>query len=235
MNTVVEIVATACILLCSAILYVFLIACILPRLVLKPRYDLSVMQDRGIKKYVFDQGRAIVYEPSVHAARYIKQYILSSNNGEKYIKCKIDERIRQIKFDVVAMNADDKIIDVVQVAEFVTDNGFTRGAILPHNTSYVCVIVKEVNSIIVDPAIRMKLPIMQAALYVLITVICSVIEGAMWNASILKWLDMAQRDFVGAQPIDILKMLLIYAAVGMAVSVVIVLFHCSKDVKLRKK
>ncbi len=233
-DTVVEIVAHACILLCSAVLYVFLITRILPHLMLRPRYDLSVLHERGIRKYVFRKGRAIVYEPSVQASRFVSQYILSCNDGEKYIKCKIDPRVLTIKLDVVAMDADDKVISIVQIAEPVLDRGYTRGAILPANTSYVCVIVKEVNGRIAEPTVKLRLPILQAGLYVLITVLCSVIEGALWNASILKWFDMALRDFVSTQPSDFLRMLLVYAIVGLVVSVATVFLHCSKDVKLKK-
>ena len=233
-DTVVQIVAHACILLCSAILYVFLITRILPHLMLRPQYDLSVLHERGIRKYVFRKGRAIVYEPSVQASRFINQYILSCNDGEKYIKCKLDPRVEAIKLDVVAMDANDKVISVVQIAEPILDQGYTRGAILPHNTSYVSVIVKEVNGRLAEPVYKLRLPMRNAVLYVLLTVLCSVIEGALWNASILKWFDMALREFVGAQPSDFLRMLLVYAVVGLAVSVATVLFHCSKDVKLGK-
>ncbi|MBQ7380317.1 MAG: hypothetical protein IJW70_11650 [Clostridia bacterium] len=233
-DTVVEIVAHACILLCSAVLYVFLVARIFPHLLLKPKYRLSVLQDRGSRKYVFKNGRAIVYEPSIQAARYIKQYILSCNGGEKYIKCKIDERIRTIKYDVIAMDADDKEIATVRIAEPIYNTGVTKGALLPPDTSYVCVIVKEVNDHIVEPVTKLQLPMWRAGLYGLLTVVCSVIEGALWNASILKWFDMALYDFVSTGIEEFVKMLLIYACIGLVVSAVTVLFHCSKDVQIKK-
>ena len=61
---------------------------IMPALLLKPM-NLGVKHDRGIKKYVFPEGRSIAYEPSLYFRKYVSQYVLYSQNGNKFIKCKI--------------------------------------------------------------------------------------------------------------------------------------------------
>ena len=71
----------------SISVYVFLVSRVLPDLLLKPLYDDSKDGDRGLRRYTFEGGRAILYEPSALYRKYLNQYILSANGNEKYIKC----------------------------------------------------------------------------------------------------------------------------------------------------
>ena len=233
-NIVMKVVAQAGILISFTALYVFLIACLFPRVFLKPEYNMSVIHDRGLKKFVFRNGRAIVYEPSRLSARYIKQYILSSNHKEKYIKCKLDERINSIKYDVVAMNSDDRVIDIVQVSDPVLSNGMTQGALMPPQTSYVSVIVKEVNARKVETEYKLRIPFRRVINYVLLSVLCSVVIGVLGNFLIDKWFDMALYDYVSAGLMGYLRQVLICGVSGLALSGFITLFHISKEVKIRK-
>ena len=233
-NIVMEVVAQVGLLISLAALYVFLVACVFPRIFLRPGYDTSVIHDRGLKKYVFPNGRAIVYEPSRFAAKYIKQYILSSNHGEKYIKCKLDKRINSIRFDVIAMDSADRVIEIIQVDDPVMLDGMTRGALLPSNTSYVSVIVKEVNSRIVEAEKQLSLPLGKAVIYVVLSVICSVAVGLAGNALIDRWFEMALYDYASAGLAGYLRQALICGIAGLIVSAVITLFHLSKEVKIRK-
>lgn len=134
-------------LLLSFVVYVFLMSCIYPKVFLKPYWNVEHKEDRGLKKYRYHNGRAIVYEPSLKMRKYIKQYILSVNDDRKYIKCKLDDRIYSIVYDIIAYSADDKIIDDILVTDFIQHRGYSSAAELPHKTSYVHIIVREVNGI----------------------------------------------------------------------------------------
>ena len=70
----------------SLVFYVFLSACLLPKLLLGPGFSATRIQDRGIKKYLFEQGRAMVCQPAPSVQMHIPQYILSDNNGERILK-----------------------------------------------------------------------------------------------------------------------------------------------------
>lgn len=233
-ETVISVLIQIGIVLCSAAIYVVWVAKILPKLLLRPMYDISVMGDRGIKKYTFQNGRAIVYEPSVSSQKYIKQYILSSNNGEKYIKCKLDDRITSIKYDVVAMRSDDQVIDTVQVAEIISTKGMTRGALLPHETSYVLVVVKEINNRQVATDAKLTLPLLKVVVYVLVTVLCTVIEGILLKALTASFLETVLSYSVSTNLLSHIAALFVYTIIGTAVSLMTVFFHCSKEVKIHK-
>lgn len=233
-NIVMGVLTQAGFLICSVMLYVLLVGGILPRVLLKPKYDLPVIADRGLKKYKFSDGRAIVYTPSKSSAKYMKQYILSCHGSEKYIKCQLDERIRSIKFDVVAMNADDKVIDTIQVSEPVSHKGLTSAALLPGDTAYACVIVKEVNGRLVEADHILKLSVIKVAVYMLLTVLMTVAIGIYGNAMIVKWFDMALYDFVSSGAGGYVKQVFLCGFVGFVLSAIITLFHIQKDVKIRK-
>lgn len=216
----------------SAILYVFLVACVLPKVLLHPTYDLSGGGDRGLKKYVFEGGRAIAYEPSVSSGKYIKQYILSSNNDEKYIKCLIDKRLFSLKYDVVCFDSNEKIIETVQVSEPIRTPGVTHGALLPRGTSYVYVIVKEVNGMIAKDSPKLTFSLVKVGIFAAITVVLTVAEALILRAIALSFANIL---FSGSDKIGIaggFGTVFVSAVIGVAVSGAILFLQSSKDTQL---
>jgi hypothetical protein len=132
--------------------YIFLVSSVLPNLLLKQRYDASKDGDRGIRRYTFEGGRAIVYEPSAPYRKYLKQYILSANGNEKYIKCKFAERVTAVRYEVIAFDKDDRLIDTVRIAEYIFEEkeNISNAAMLPMQTAYVKVVLRSVNGVILD-------------------------------------------------------------------------------------
>lgn len=234
LNIITQVTALGIIMLCSAVLYVFLVAYVLPRCCLKPRYNLHEIRERGIKKYLFKNGRAIVYEPSVYNAKYITQYILSRNDDEKYIKCKTDKRIYSIQYDVIAYDAGDKIIDIVEIAELIRNPGYTNGALLPPGTAYVSVIVKQVNGTKIKSEAELQLPLMHVIKYAGCAVVCSVIEGSVLYLLVHKCFDMAWPAFGGIVMADYLAAIPIFAVLGVLVAAVAVAGYRSKDLRVKK-
>jgi hypothetical protein len=234
LNIITQVTALGIIMLCSAVLYVFLVAYVLPRCCLKPRYNLHEIRERGIKKYLFKNGRAIVYEPSVYNAKYIKQYILSRNDDEKYIKCKTDERIYSIQYDVIAYDAGDKVIGIVEVSESILNPGYTSGALLPPKTAYVSVIVKQVNGTKIKSEADLKMPLKQVIGYAVSAVACSVIEGSVFYLLVHKCFDMAWPAFGGIVMADYFAAIPIFAVLGVLVAAVAVVGCYSKDFRIKK-
>ncbi len=234
LNIITLVTSLVIIMLCSAVLYVFLVAYVLPRFCMKPSYDLPVICERGIKKYLFGNGRAIVFEPSTLSKRYIKQYILSRNDEEKYIKCKIDERVYSIKYDVIAYNSADKVIAIVQQSELIVDPGVTKSALLPPDTSYVSVIVKEVNGKKVTSETALQLPMSHVIKYAALAVVCSLAQGSLFYVLINKCVDLVLPHFRGMELLGYLGALPIFAILGVIISVVCVLCYRSREVRIRK-
>lgn len=234
LNIIAQVTALVLIMLCSAVLYVFLVAYVLPRCCIKPSYDLPEVRERGIKKYLFKNGRAIVYEPSVYNAKYIKQYILSRNDDEKYIKCKMDERIYSIAYDVIAYDASDKVIGIVEIAELIRNPGYTNGTLLPPKTSYVSVIVKQVNGTKIKSEAELQVPLMHVIRYAVCTVVCSVIEGSVFYLLVHKCFDMAWPAFRGMVIMDYWAAIPIFAILGVLVAAVAVVGYRSKELRIKK-
>lgn len=121
---------------CAAIVWV------LPRVFLKNRYTIDQPYDRGIKKYKFqDTGYGIVYEPSLRVRKYIKQYILTSREGEKKLLCKAAPGISYVDYDIVLFNADHKVFLILNAKDLVDPNGLTAEITLPVETAYVTVLL----------------------------------------------------------------------------------------------
>ena len=136
----------------SVSIYIFLVSRVLPDLLLKPLYNDSKEGDRGLRRYAFEGGRAILYEPSAPYRKYLKQYILSANGNEKYIKCKFADRVNAVRYEVIAFDSNDRMIDKVCIEEhiFKEKENIAGAATLPRRTAYVKVLLRSVNGVITD-------------------------------------------------------------------------------------
>ena len=83
-DLILDFIAQVILIIAGSILYVFLTSRLLPAKLLKPKNKILYSSSIGIKKYVFDDGRGIVYIPDPHSQKYLTQYVLSENSGEKF-------------------------------------------------------------------------------------------------------------------------------------------------------
>lgn len=247
-GTILSYVAQGVFLLISLILYVLLISCVLPRLLLTVTVDPADVRDRGIKKYLFKNGRAIVYEPAIEARRYIQQYILSDHNGERFLKCKLDSRVRALKYRVVAFSADDSMLTVVDVEEPVYDAGISKAVPLPINTAYVSICVHEVNGVQVENRPIVRRSLIKTGAFVLSTVLLTVIEALMVKKTAVFVLNMILNCY-GKSMNTVMNSFLHYTEnitfsnsyavftailIGLCYSVIVLLSHYSRHTKYVK-
>ena len=128
------------------LLFAFSVIFILPKMFLQNRYTIREPKDRGIKKYKFSESDyAVVYEPSLFARRYVKQYVLAKRSGEKTIKCMLDPSVIYIDFDIVLFDSEGKAFLVINSNDVIGDGGYTDEMKLPPETSYVTILVNKVN------------------------------------------------------------------------------------------
>ena len=213
----------------SAILYAFLVGKILPRKYLRPVYPTAEMKDRGLKKYVFENGRAVVYRPSVAAQKYIKQYILSANGRDKYIKCQLDPRVSSIRYDVVVFDVNHRVIDTVVVCDPVFTSGVTQATLLPPKTAYVSVVVKAVDNRIVKNGTPMRISRAKVSQFVVWTVILTMVEMLVMKYAAYRFFKALSSYFAFS---GIVGALLISLIVGGALSALIVVSALNRDTKL---
>lgn len=173
----------------SFAVYAFLVGMLFPSLFLKPSFKGVKARDRGVKKYIFEGGRAIVCVPDVKSSKYIEQYILSSNNGEKLLKCKADPRVHSLKYDVVCFDAADKVIDALSIKDTVDRNGYTEAVSLDSETAYVNVIAKAVNGTKVSKVPTIRYSSISIMLYVALCSLFTLIEVMIVKVPVLYIID----------------------------------------------
>lgn len=165
--------------LLSSGLYMFLIMKAIPKFTLKHQSVGARTRDRGIKKYTFEDGRAVVYEPDFAYRKYVHQYMLISKNKHKFIKCRVNESIRHIKYDVIAYNNKHQILDIIGVEERMDSSKYTDSVLLPADTSYVSFVLRKVDSMFLSSEVKVKYSktsmIVCAAIVILLTVFYGII------------------------------------------------------------
>ena len=219
----------------SLSLYVALVSKILPLFLLKAKYKVQSMGDRGLKKYVFEGGRAIAYKPSGETEKYIKQYILLARDDDKYIKCKFDKRVFSAKYDVIAMDSNDKEIETVQISDPIVSPDDAREAILPENTAYVCIIVKEINGLAVPNNPKMHYVLWRSITFAGLTVVLTVAEYLILRASVMSVLAEIEPLLPNLNPVSQglpLTQMLVSALLGFALAGITLFLHRKKDVKI---
>ncbi|MGM9643475.1 MAG: hypothetical protein ACI3X1_00130 [Eubacteriales bacterium] len=183
------------------LLFIFVSACAFPKIFLRPSKANAEPRSRGIKKYTYDNGRAIVYEPQIKIRKYLQQYILSENSGDKFIKCKLNTRVTSVRYTVIPIDANEKILDIIDVEEMITDAGYTKAVILPSKTSYVNLILKEVNGIMIKD--RDKVIFSKASVFTYIAcsaILSAIISLVIKNATMILWDSLVNLPFLYRQP-----------------------------------
>ena len=140
-------VAKGIVLIISITLYLKLFSSLIPGAIMRLSCKGETTRDRGIKKYIYENGRCVVYEPEVNVRKYVKKYSLYTEDGYKYIQCKIADRVRYIKYDVYAFDNKNKILDIITVNEYVDiGSQYSSSVAIPPETSYVRFVLRKVDS-----------------------------------------------------------------------------------------
>lgn len=126
-------------------IYAITVGTLLPRLLLKTKYIPGAPTDRGLRKYVFPEGRGVVYEPHPSIRKYVKLYVLFVKDGAKYIRCKLADSVSFFGYAVAVFDNQNRVIDVVKVNDTVFSDGTSKSVRLPKETSYVGFILYSVN------------------------------------------------------------------------------------------
>lgn len=145
MALIISYIAKILMLIVSMVLYVYLFSAIIPRFIMKLSCKKENTRDRGIKKFKYPNGRCVLYEPEFSVRDYISNYALYTENGYKYVKCKISPGISALKYDVYAFDNQNELIDIITVLEVVGDGEFTESVLLPPETSYVRLVLRKAD------------------------------------------------------------------------------------------
>jgi hypothetical protein len=220
-------VAGAIILLVSLPAYVYLISCILPSLLIKPMYNSGKIRDRGIKKCIFENGRAIVYNPDINIKKYVDQYVLFDDGEKKCLQCKVDDSVSDIKLRILTFDACDKPLGVFIARDYFLGKNTTGVIELPIETAYVSVEVVEINSKRVFLETKVSFSAIRLALYTLSSVIMTVAEAMFIKIALLM---LADKFFDYSNAVGAGNAFTVFTAIliGFVSSVLIILSYNSK-------
>ena len=160
MNTIMLYVSGGIILLIVCVLYVWLVGNILPRVLLKLKFNSNLSTDRGLHTYTYPDGRAVIYEPHPVYRKHIKLYMLHTSGGFKYIRCKRAPQTLSAIYDVYMFDNKNHVIDVIRINEkYSSAESCGKSVQIHEDTSYVKIILRRVNNTIIktgDVAYVMK-------------------------------------------------------------------------------
>ncbi len=154
MENAFEAISQLFIFIASLVVFVAVIKSIFPAVLLRVHYSAGSWLGRGIKKYKYSSGRAVVYEPHPSVRKYINKYVLFVNDGYKYLKCRLDGYVKSMNFDVIMFNGKGKVIDTLSVFAKINGEPETRELLLHPDTSYVALNIEKANEITVKKTIR---------------------------------------------------------------------------------
>ena len=217
----------------SLLLYVFLISCLLPSVLLRVRGESKDIRDRGIQKYLFPRGRAIVYEPDYAIRKYIPQYILSTQNGERFLTCKLHRRVSSLQYTVSVFDADDRLLTVLDVSDPVEIPEIGRSVPLPYNTAYVSVSVNAVNGMAMSSHAPISLSWTRIGIFAGSTILLTVIEALVIKRVLLLLADLLfaySTKAPAGNGYTVFTALLI----GIAYAAIVLLTHHARDTKYVK-
>ena len=167
--------------LASIILYVTAMTEWLPMLLRLKCHVLPVPCDRGVNKFVFPEGRCVVYESTDTGIPFLEKYVLFSYNGKKYIKCRFSDRVATAYCEVLVFDNNDRFIKTLNFLLDLKKSDISEAIGLPDAASYVRVCILRVNgkNIIQNEKDRKFLGrtvIAKRSLYALVTAFVTVAE-----------------------------------------------------------
>lgn len=164
MEQIIQSILLGVLIILEIILFFVLVATAAPK-ILKNHCAIRQTADRGIKKYLYPNGRAVVYEPHPSFRKYVSQYLLFTEDGYKYLRCKLDAGVESMRYAVVMFNNRNRVIDVIDVEEKKILSDETTPVRLHPDTSYIALIPDEVNRTKLKHDVVLSCHIWQLAVY----------------------------------------------------------------------
>lgn len=179
MELIIAYVAKSLVLVMSMILYIYLFSRVVPRFIMKLKMVKENTRDRGLKRFVYPNGRCILYETELSARRYVGRYALYTEDGYKYIRCKVADDVSLLKYDVYAFDNHDNIIDIIEVTETVDNDRYTSALSLPPDTSYVRFVLRAADKKYLSNKVLADYSVIQYGICAGVVALATAIEAAL--------------------------------------------------------
>ena len=179
MEFIIACIAKFLVLIISMVLYVYIFSSIIPKFVMKLRMKNENTRDRGVKKFIYSNGRSVLYETELSIRKYVSNYALYTEDGYKYIKCQVADGINSLCYDVYAFDNSNALIDIVAVSETIVEKGYTSSVSLPPETSYVRFVLRKVDNEYSSKKVYVDYPVARYIICAGIVAVATAIESAL--------------------------------------------------------
>lgn len=142
----------------------------------------SAAGDRGLRRVTFKEGRAVVYEPTPAARRYVPAYALIKREGRVHLLLRLNPRVAYIRYDVLCFDSRGRLLDLLQVSERVTAAGESRPVRLPTATVYTRVVPRRVDKMYEDHSVAAVYSLGGMAVYAALVTLTTAAVGSLWNS-----------------------------------------------------
>ena len=244
-DAVVTYTALAIVALSSIVLYVLAVGEWLPSLLIVKRHTAGDLRDRGLKKYVFPEGRGVVYQPSMRSRKYMKKYMLFCFEGKRYIRCMFNSEVKSAYFELLIYDNQNNIIKSVDIYAPIGNTPYTEAILIPEQTSHACVTVLQVNGRDVEQSAADKKWLRdelwrRRGIYTVLTVAATFIESTLaisllkyfWDLFFKTYYNTTFKEYVGRSGAGV--QFFITVAVGLAVSALGILLHRPRNSNKQK-
>ena len=173
----------------------------------------------------------MTYEPKLPFRRYIQEYVLFENNGEKYIKCKLNEKVAALQFDLFIYDRKDKITEKISVSEIVETEGYSAEVMLPAQTSYVHLRLRSVNGVEIKNDETETYCGKRAVAFCFLVFLLTFIEGLFANYVIIEVSDLLLGYFLAVPQVDAFLPFMVILATSALATVLIFILNVSVPCK----
>ena len=127
--------------------YALFMSSVFPKYLLKISYDIEPILGRGLKKFTYPEGRAVLYEAQPDIRKFIEKYVLFTLEGYKYLQLSIGSGVKSYTASIVMLNNKNRVIDVITLTESTGGASKSRPVRLHGETSYVAISLTSVNGV----------------------------------------------------------------------------------------
>lgn len=164
MEQIIKIILLGVLGILEVMLFFVLAATAAPK-ILKNHCAIRKTSDRGLKKYVYPNGRGIAYEPHPSIRKYIPHYLLFTEDGYKYVRCQLDDSVEHLDYSVVMFDHRNRVVDVIDVSESKISSNESKPVMLHGDTSYIALVLDTVNDTKIKHETIMRCHLWQLATY----------------------------------------------------------------------
>ena len=145
MTEILQTVLLSLALIAGIVTYAVLTSSVMPRFVFRVSYRIQPILGRGLKKFTYPDGRAVLYEPRPAVRKYVPRYVLYTVDGFKYVQLMLGRGVESYCAHVVMLDNKNRVIGMMELSEITGGASKSRSVRVDDRTSYVAVSVSRVN------------------------------------------------------------------------------------------